>query len=621
MANSTKPLADSVDGADKRRGVIRWRPVLRLRLFQFAALILISAVPVLILDAWVQRSALEKEIASVSEKHLLIAQNLSAALSRYAADVREAFRTAVNQSVAGVPPDHMESLLRTLGFQHACIIDGSGKPQVFLFWPHDFSEDQTAAINDSTMIRLRDIAKAAGGDVVITDIIRDGDVPRMYLLQQTGPREFALGTLGLDYIRAIQRSVAFGKRGHSMIVDSKGVVLAHPNRDWEKSFKDASRLSVVRKMMQGITGVATFYSPPMKADMIAGHTSVPETGWGVMVPQPMSELQLRASDTRNIAIAITISGILIASVIGWWLTKYMTEPIIAVERAAGAVAAGKLDTRVGQLPKYSPIEMRNLAKSFDHMMEELRSRDEGLRLATHQAEAANLAKSEFLANMSHELRTPLNAILGFSEILERETYGPLGSDRYLEYSRDIRVSGQHLLDLINNVLDVSRIEAGAMKPEMEDVEILPIIESCMTMTEDRAVRGEISVDYNVPENFPLLRLDRRMTRQILINLLSNAFKFTPAGGKVTVSAIRKSEGGAALEVSDTGIGIAPQHLELVVQPFKQVENAMQRSHDGSGLGLYLSKTMAELQGARMEIVSQLGEGTAVTIHYPESAIV
>jgi signal transduction histidine kinase len=621
MTNDAKPPSDPVRAGRPPSRNARWRPVLRLRLIQFAALILISAVPVLILDGWVQRSALEKEIASVAEKHLIIAQNMSAALSRYATDVKEGFRAAVSQSGAGGSTVHLNSMLRTLGFDHACIIDSDGKPQIFLFWPQDFSKAKTTSVSAPILATLRKIARAAGGEVVITDIIRDGGIPRMYLLQQVGPTDFALGVLGLDYIRGIQRSISFGQRGHSMIVDSKGTVMAHPNRDWERNFKDASGLPVVRKMMQGITGVTTFYSPPMKADMIAGHTSVPETGWGVMVPQPLAELTARAKDTQNIAIAITLAGILIASIIGWWLTRYMTEPIIAVEQAAGAVAAGRLDTRVGPLPKYSPIEMRSLAASFDHMTEELRLRDEGLRVATHQAEAANVAKSEFLANMSHELRTPLNAILGFSEILERQTYGPLGSERYLEYARDIRISGEHLLDLINDVLDVARIEAGAMKPMLVEVEIPSIIESCLTMTENRAHSGEISVQSDIPEDFPLLRVDERMTRQILINLLSNALKFTPSGGSVTVSATLDADGGATLQVVDTGIGIAQEHLELVIQPFKQVENAMQRSYDGSGLGLYLTKTMAELQGASMEIRSEMGRGTTVAIHYPAEATV
>lgn len=620
MTNDAAHLADTVERDRTRSRTARWRPVLRLRFIQFAVLIVIAAVPVLILDGWVQRSAMEKEIASVAEKHLLIAQNLSAALSRYATDVKEGFRVAVSQSAAGVTTSHMDSMLRTLGFEHACIIDSAGKPQVFLFWPQDFGKSKQTNISPAQIRKLGNMARAAGGEIVITDIIRDGAAPRMFLLQQVGPTDFAMGVLGLDYIRRIQRSISFGERGHSMIVDSKGTVLAHPNSDWERTFKDASALSVVRKMMQGLTGVATFYSPPMQADMIAGHTSVPETGWGVMVPQPMSELQARASDTQNIAIAITFAGILIASIIGWLLTRYMTEPIIAVERAAGAVAAGQLDTQVGQFPKYSPIEMRSLADSFDHMTEELRLRDKGLRVATHQAEAANLAKSEFLANMSHELRTPLNAILGFSEILERETYGPLGSERYLEYAKDIRVSGEHLLDLINDVLDVARIEAGALKPELGEVEIAKVIEACRTMTENRALRGEISVECDIPDDFPLLRLDRRMTRQILLNLMSNALKFTPASGSVRVSAKREADGGATLRVTDTGIGIAPEHLDLVVQPFKQVENAMQRSYDGSGLGLYLTKTMAELQGATMKIESELGRGTTVTIHYPDHTI-
>jgi len=144
---------------------------------------------------------------------------------------------------------------------------------------------------------LREIAGAAGGEVVITDLMRSKDQPVFFVVQQLDSGRFAMGALGLEYIRSVQRSIAFGERGHSMIVDVRGVVVAHPNGEWERISKNASKLSVVGKMMRGETGVATFYSPPMQADMIAGHTVVPEIGWGVMVPQPMSELVARAGDT------------------------------------------------------------------------------------------------------------------------------------------------------------------------------------------------------------------------------------------------------------------------------------------------------------------------------------
>ena len=592
----------------------------RLHVILFVALILFSAIPVAVLDGWVERSAMDKEISSVSEKHLLIAQNLSAGLSRYVTDVKEGFQVAATFAAGGSvgERDALKNMLRTLNFEHVCIVDGEGRVVASVVAAPGVSAPPRPGAD--LVVPLRELAHAAGGKVAISDLIRHKDQPSFFVVQQIDSRHFAFGKLALDYIRDVQRSIAFGERGHSMIVDATGTVVAHPNSEWERISKDASKLSVVQKMMRGETGVATFYSPPMQADMIAGHTAVPETGWGVMVPQPMSELEERAGDTQNIAIAITGIGILIAALIGWWLAKLLARPVVAVEQAARAVAGGSLDTQVAPLPKHSPNEMRSLAASFDHMVDELRQRDTGLRLAMNQAEAASRAKTEFLANMSHELRTPLNGILGFSEILKAETFGSLGSTRYLEYAPDIHHSGQHLLDVINDVLDVSKIEAGQFQPEISFVKLDEIVESCLSMIENRAREGAIRVDCDCPDDLPPLKADARMIKQIILNLLSNAVKFTPEGGTVTLGAVRGADGVFTLSVSDTGIGIAPEHINHVVQPFSQVDSSLQRHYEGTGLGLFLTKTMVELHDARLNIESRPGEGTTVSIRFPKSAM-
>ncbi len=614
MSQDASPQSENSSSGPARKILSLSHSAFRLRIIQFVALVAFSALPVLVLDGWVQRSAMQKEIASVSEKHLIIAQNVSRALSRYVIDVKEGFEVASKHARAGGNTDHLVSLLRSLGFKHACIVDGS-RLQISFLSASD-GVPGSPFPDAKTLTILHEIAEKAGGKVVITDILRDRGQPALFVVQQIDSRNMALGALGLDYIRKIQHLISFGKRGHSMIVDARGVVMAHPNQKWEAEPKDASKLSVVAKMMRGETGVAKFYSPPMQADMIAGHTVVPETGWGVMVPQPMSELEDRASDTQQVALSITAISIFIAALMGWWLANYLAQPIIAVERAASAVAAGHLNTQVEPLPKFSPVELRRLAAGFNNMVDELRSRDDELRVATTQAETANRAKSEFLANMSHELRTPLNAILGFSEIIESQAYGPVGERRYVEYAGDIHRSGQHLLDLINDVLDVAKIEAGALAPEIGDIELPKLIQSCLSMIENRAERGNIAICSKISEELPTLRGDERMIRQILLNLLSNAVKFTPGGGTVTLEAAHDQDGRISITVSDTGIGIATEHIDEVVQPFRQVDNSLRRSYEGTGLGLFLTKTMTEMHGAEMRITSRLGEGTSVTIRFP-----
>ena len=232
-----------------------------------------------------------------------------------------------------------------------------------------------------------------------------------------------------------------------------------------------------------------------------------------------------------------------------------------------------------------------------------------------RAEAANRAKSEFLANMSHELRTPLNAILGFSEILQNQMFGPIGSDKYREYSRDIHESGKHLLNVISDILDMSKIEAGHMRISCETIDLAPLIEETMRLTMLQAEKKNIEVQQACPGSL-LAVADRRAMKQILLNLLSNAMKFTNAGGKVKVRA-RRVDGAITLTIADTGIGIPKSALQKIGQPFEQVQSQYAKSKGGSGLGLAISRSLAHLHGGAMRIHSIEGKGTIISVRIPD----
>lgn len=241
--------------------------------------------------------------------------------------------------------------------------------------------------------------------------------------------------------------------------------------------------------------------------------------------------------------------------------------------------------------------------------------------AKELAEMANRTKSEFLANMSHELRTPLNSIIGFSQILTTEMFGKLGSDRYVEYSKDIFDSSTHLLHVISDILDISKIEAGEATVMPAEVDIPEIIESCVTMIETRASLKNLTVEIDLPADTPSLYVDARQQKQILLNLLSNAVKFTPEGGSIAVAVEQLDDGSLAITVRDTGIGIAQEDLKKVLEPFGQAQSKPDRSHEGTGLGLSLSKSLTELNGGTLTLESQLGQGTCVTITFPAEIIV
>jgi signal transduction histidine kinase len=242
-----------------------------------------------------------------------------------------------------------------------------------------------------------------------------------------------------------------------------------------------------------------------------------------------------------------------------------------------------------------------------------------LRRARDEAEIASRSKTEFLANMSHELRTPLNAVIGFSDILAGELFGQLGDRRYRDYACDIRDSGLHLLKLINDVLDVAKIEHGRIQIDDEIVDVSAVMQSCVRLVHERAASARVTVSISPQPPLPPLRADNRRLKQILINLLSNAIKFTQAGGSVTLEA-KADEQGYRISVSDTGIGIAAEDMATVLQPFGQIDSSLARKYQGTGLGLPLSKAMAELHGGGLELTSTPGEGTTATIWLPPERI-
>jgi signal transduction histidine kinase len=240
-----------------------------------------------------------------------------------------------------------------------------------------------------------------------------------------------------------------------------------------------------------------------------------------------------------------------------------------------------------------------------------------LEAALQRAELANRTKSEFLSNMSHELRTPLNAIIGFSDMMMSQYFGPVGDQHYAGYVSDIHRSGHLLLNIINDILDLSKIEAGRMELYRENVDIRDVVESCQRLIAGRAEDAGLTVSVEWSVQRPLtLQADLTKLKQVLLNLLSNAVKFTPRGGRVTVSIRSPADDLVELSVTDTGIGMTPAELVIAMEPFRQVENSHTRKYQGTGLGLPLVKTLVELHGGEFRIESEPGVGTKTTVLLP-----
>lgn len=241
-----------------------------------------------------------------------------------------------------------------------------------------------------------------------------------------------------------------------------------------------------------------------------------------------------------------------------------------------------------------------------------------LLVAREVAEEANRAKSRFLANMSHEIRTPLNAILGFADTMHSEIFGPLGSERYLDYADGIVTSGRHLLELINDLLDISRIEAGEYPIRRESVAVSELIEECTLLVQSIAEVSAVSLRTEVPENAPDFHADRRALKQVLLNLMSNAVKFTPDGGEIVIS-VRYEAGWSELSVRDTGVGIAEADLPTITNPFERGRVGEFERKEGVGLGLAITKSLVDLHDGKLSILSRVNGGTTVTVRLPDAA--
>lgn len=315
--------------------------------------------------------------------------------------------------------------------------------------------------------------------------------------------------------------------------------------------------------------------------------------------------------------AIAIGAFLMVGIVFLSLQHLVFRPLALLLQAIE-----KVENQEWQMVEWeSRDQLGTVVRAFNRMVNTLRSNERELREAFHAAEAAARAKDEFLASVSHELRTPLNAILGFSEVLKNEMFGALGSDRYRSYAGDIFSSGSHLLNIINDILDLSKVAAGKFELVERPFDIGHAIEGCVNLVRERASRNRQKLTADIQPRLPQLYADELRVKQILINLLNNAVKFTPPGGQVWAAARVNDIGGIDIIVGDTGIGIAKEDIPRALSAFGQVESVLNRTHEGTGLGLPLVKALSDLHNAHFNIDSSPGVGTIVTVSFGSERII
>ena len=333
------------------------------------------------------------------------------------------------------------------------------------------------------------------------------------------------------------------------------------------------------------------------------HLAVVLLGWWAAGPRQVAALGLWTSALVLLGFGLRLEGTTLqAAVVDHALA------LLAVWGAAAVLIAAKR-SQAAQRRAIAKLEIR------------LRELSGALAAARAEAEIANRSRSEFFAMMGHELRTPLNAIIGFSEIIKDEIFGPVGSARYREYMHDINNSGHHLLDMVNNLLDLARIEVGKNEVEDQVLAVGDLAAASLAEFAEQAAAGGVALDSDLPAELPDLRADPDKLRQMLRNLLSNAIKFTEPGGRVTLAARSSPDAGFVIQIADTGIGMALKDIPVALAPFGQVKNALRQRHEGSGLGLSLTKALAELHAGSLDVQSEPGAGTTVTLRFPAERVV
>ncbi|HEX9235940.1 MAG TPA: ATP-binding protein, partial [Actinomycetota bacterium] len=459
--------------------------------------------------------------------------------------------------------------------------------------------------------------------------VQDSEPHMTIALREGAAGGVVVGDLTLKLIRNVITQIKVGKEGYAYAVDSNGDLIL--DRDVTLILKrtNLSGLPQVKAALSSGTGAGPRSSETTEGTGLSGgrvltvEQAIPELGWYVFVEQPLGVAlaPLYAAILRTVLLLVV--GLVAAVLASLVLARKMVTPIETLRAGAERIGGGDLDHHI---EIRTGDELQQLAGDFNRMTDQLRSsyaeleqrvadRTRDLAAAMNQLEekgqeleTVSRHKSEFLANMSHELRTPLNAIIGFSEVLHEQMFGEL-NEQQLGYVGDVLDAGRHLLSLINDILDLSKVEAGRMELELADVSLPETLQSGLTMNSERATRGGIALGLRVDPDDIVVQADERKLRQVVFNLLSNALKFTPAGGRVDVSA-QMTDGVVEVAVADTGSGISPEDQELIFEEFQQARGGDAGTRqEGTGLGLPLSRRFIELHGGRLWVESTPGQGS------------
>ena len=434
-------------------------------------------------------------------------------------------------------------------------------------------------------------------------------------------------------LRSVVEAIArarIGAAGYAYAVDEQGTIIAHPDKNLVLAHTSLATLPQVRAALTGAAraDVVTSGRDPDGTEVLSAYQRVDPPGWWVFVEEPLSEAFAPIESAIWRTALLLVVFLLLAVVTSVLLARNLVRPIESIQVAAARIGSGALDERIAIS---SRDELGALAEEFNQMAAQLEASHTGLEHQVHERtqelatamaeldaktrelEAASDHKSEFLADMSHELRTPLNAIIGFSQVLRRQLYGEI-NDKQAEYLDDIHASAQHLLSLIDDVLDLAKVEAGRIELEVAPFSLREELERGAVIVRELATREGVRVSLRSDPDVDVVVGDERRVRQVVFNLLSNAVKFTPAGGTVDIAMVRRN-GEVRVSVSDSGPGIAAEDQARIFEEFQQAQAGKEQG-EGTGLGLALSRRLVELHGGHIWVDSELGNGSTFVFTLP-----
>lgn len=578
------------------------------------AFLAVAAIPVWLAWELPHSVALTLEKERAGERHEAYAKAMVMALERYHTDVSTSFQIIADDLTSTPEPRDHSTAITALGLNHICVFDAitgvlkNAQGTEALPCPDSTGEERLMLLRGLTV----------NGGVGVSGVRMDARGRPEVLLTYRMGRQIAAGSLGTAYIRELARGMRFGQDGHVAILDRDGLLIAHPDPAWTSPPKSLARLDIVQQLMAGETGRDGFVSPALNEPMIGAFRPVEGVGWGVLVNQPEQEMERIVTETKRQTLIVLMTALALATALAMLGAHLLLDPLGRIRQAAEKLGRGEGAGLIEPMGAGSHLrEIDDLRGAFNAMVLRIRRSRRTEFAARREAQEATRMKSRFLANMSHELRTPLNAIIGFAEVTQKRLTGT-ERERDREYLGYIHDSGIHLLSIINDLLDLSRIEAGTWKLEEGDVDLSQAIRDARAMLGTMPEDKQITIVMKGIDSPVMIWADRRAIRQILLNLTTNAVRYTQEGGLVVIACHIVDAGAVRVVVEDNGPGIDPEELDTIKTPFARGHAHETAAIPGTGLGLPIVEALVHMHGGRFDLTSQQGQGTRAQVTFPSN---